>query len=107
MQSTAALNDKMKDFSDNAMKFQMDGGISAYEYKDQDEPEDHTDYKSLAGELAGHLCLAFFACISGPGAAHPLTLALCPSASSLGTAYPVMATAIALNICDAEHIMMK
>lgn len=49
-QSTAALNNKMKDFSDNAMKFQMDGGMSAYEFKDQDEPEDNIDYKSLAGE---------------------------------------------------------
>ncbi|KAK9868512.1 hypothetical protein WJX84_000615 [Apatococcus fuscideae] len=49
-QSTAALNNKMKDFSDNAMKFQMDGGMSAYEFKDQDEPEDNIDYKSLAGK---------------------------------------------------------
>ena len=52
MQSTAALNNKMKDFSDNAMKFQMDGGMSAYEYKDQEEPEDNVDYKSLMGEPA-------------------------------------------------------
>ncbi|KAK9861243.1 hypothetical protein WJX84_005000 [Apatococcus fuscideae] len=46
-QSTAALNNKMKDFSDNAMKFQMDGGMSAYEFKDPDEPEDNTDIKGL------------------------------------------------------------
>ena len=39
LQSTAALNDKMKDFSDNAMKFQMDGGMSAYEYKEAGEAE--------------------------------------------------------------------
>ena len=58
MQSTAALNDKMKDFSDNAMKFQMDGGISAYEYKDQDEPEDNVDYRSLMGELADPCALS-------------------------------------------------
>lgn len=38
----------MKDFTDNAMKFTLDGGI-AYEYKDDDEPEDNTDYKSLIG----------------------------------------------------------
>ena len=49
LQSTAALNDKMKDFSDNAMKFQMDGGMSAYEYKEAGEAEDNIDYKSLAG----------------------------------------------------------
>lgn len=48
-QSTAALNNKMKDFSDNAMKFQMDGGMSAYEFKDPDEPEDTTDIKGLMG----------------------------------------------------------
>jgi len=49
VQSTEELNAKMKDFTDNAMKFTMDGGI-AYEYKDGEEEEtDNVDYKSLAG----------------------------------------------------------
>lgn len=39
----------MQYYTDNAMKFTMDGGI-AYEYKDDDdEPEDNVDYKQLAG----------------------------------------------------------
>ncbi len=32
-QATKELNDKMQAFSENAMKFTMDGGINAYEYK--------------------------------------------------------------------------
>ena len=39
----------MTDFTDNAMKFTMDGGI-VYDYKEDDEdPDDNVDYKSLAG----------------------------------------------------------
>ena len=50
--STEELNAKMKDFTDNAMKFTLDGGI-AYEYKDDEEGEDNTDYKSLIGTQGG------------------------------------------------------
>ena len=50
--STEELNAKMKDFTDNAMKFTLDGGI-AYEYKDDEEGEDNTDYKSLIGMRGG------------------------------------------------------
>ena len=54
VRSTEELNAKMKDFTDNAMKFTMDGGI-AYEYKDEDEDEaGNIDYKSLAGWLPFH-----------------------------------------------------
>lgn len=49
VRSTEELNAKMKDFTENAMKFTMDGGI-AYDFKDQEEEEgDQTDYKSLIG----------------------------------------------------------
>jgi SWI/SNF-related matrix-associated actin-dependent regulator of chromatin subfamily A member 5 len=37
---TKALNDKMQQFTDNARKFTMDGGIeNVYEYKDDEEEE--------------------------------------------------------------------
>ena len=36
---TKALNDKMAQFTENAMQFTMDGGI-AYEFKDEDEDEE-------------------------------------------------------------------
>lgn len=49
VRSTEELNAKMKDFTENAMKFTLDGGI-AYEYKDDEEENDTTDYKSLIGE---------------------------------------------------------
>jgi hypothetical protein len=55
VQSTEELNAKMKDFTDNAMRFTMDGGI-AYEYKDgEEEDTDNVDYKSLAGSLVPSL----------------------------------------------------
>lgn len=47
-QSTEELNKKLKDFSDNAMKFQMDGGI-AYDFKEEEEDQEDIDYKQLAG----------------------------------------------------------
>lgn len=46
---TKALNDKMQQFTDNAMKFTMDGGIeNVYDFKDQ-EDEDNPDinFKAL------------------------------------------------------------
>ena len=47
-QSTEELNKKLKDFSDNAMKFQMDGGI-AYDFEEEKEDQEDIDYKQLAG----------------------------------------------------------
>lgn len=32
---TAALNNKMQQFTDNARKFTMDGGMTVYDYKDE------------------------------------------------------------------------
>lgn len=57
--STEELNKKMRDYTDNAMKFTMDGGI-AYDYKDEDdELDDNVDYKSLAGkQYKGNVCRA-------------------------------------------------
>lgn len=37
--STAELNQKLQSFSENAMKFAMDGGISAYDFAEEKEPE--------------------------------------------------------------------
>lgn len=35
------------------MKFTMDGGLSAYDYKaEEDEPEDTTNFKALAGSFS-------------------------------------------------------
>lgn len=48
---TNELNDKLAQFSENAMKFTMDGGLSAYDYKaEEDEPNLDLDIKSIAGE---------------------------------------------------------
>ncbi|KAK9820501.1 hypothetical protein WJX72_011031 [[Myrmecia] bisecta] len=48
--ATAELNNKLTEFTDNAMKFTMDGGLNAYEYKDEEEEQpDTTDYKALIG----------------------------------------------------------
>lgn len=47
---TSELNNKLAQFSENAMKFTMDGGLSAYDYKaEEDEIDDGINYKSLAG----------------------------------------------------------
>ncbi len=47
--ATEELNEKMKQYSENAMAFTMDGGI-AYEYKDEEDvPEDAPNLKALAG----------------------------------------------------------
>ncbi|CAL5219362.1 g1181 [Coccomyxa viridis] len=47
--ATEELNEKMKQYTENAMKFTMDGGI-AYEYKDDDDvPEDAPNLKAIAG----------------------------------------------------------
>ncbi|KAK9812302.1 hypothetical protein WJX73_000685 [Symbiochloris irregularis] len=47
---TDELNAKLKEYSENAMKFTMDGGFqTAYEYRDADDEPDNVDYKSLIG----------------------------------------------------------
>ena len=43
------MNAKLAQFTENAMKFTMDGGMSLDEFKDEDE-EDNTDYKKMYGE---------------------------------------------------------
>ena len=55
VRSTEELNAKMKDFTENAMKFTLDGGI-AYEFKDGEEEADNTDYKSLIGARVQPSC---------------------------------------------------
>ena len=45
------MNAKLAQFTENAMKFTMDGGMSLDEFKDEDE-EDNTDYKKMYGEPA-------------------------------------------------------
>jgi predicted PurR-regulated permease PerM len=60
--ATEELNEKMKQFTENAMKFTLDGGFNAYEFKDEDDmPEDVPNLKALAGRHALLSCyLAFF-----------------------------------------------
>lgn len=48
-QATKELNDKMKEFSENAMRFTMDGGVNLYEYKDEDKEEEGLDLKMIIG----------------------------------------------------------
>ena len=56
--ATEELNEKMKQYTENAMKFTMDGGI-AYEYKDEDDvPEDAPNLKAIAGAEC-YPCIAF------------------------------------------------
>ncbi len=46
-----ALNDKMQQFTDNAMKFTMDGGIeNVYDFK---EEEEEVSRRGMAGRLVG------------------------------------------------------
>ena len=48
---TNELNNKLAQFSENAMKFTMDGGLSAYDYKnEEDEVGEDVNFKALAGE---------------------------------------------------------
>ena len=50
-QATTELNNKLAQFSENAMKFTMDGGLSAYDYKaeEDDQETDGNTIKALAG----------------------------------------------------------
>lgn len=50
--STAELNAKLQNFSENAMKFTMDGGLSAYEFEEDKEP-DNTDQVDQLKALMG------------------------------------------------------
>ena len=48
--ATEELNNKMKQFTENAMAFTLDGGINAYEFKDEDDvPDEVPDLKQLMG----------------------------------------------------------
>ena len=42
----------MRQYTDNAKQFTMDGGFNAYDFKDDEEPGDNVDYKSLIGGSA-------------------------------------------------------
>ena len=43
----------MKQYTDNAKQFTMDGGFNAYDFKDDEEAGDNVDYKSLIGGSSG------------------------------------------------------
>ncbi len=59
--ATEELNEKMKQYTENAMKFTMDGGI-AYEYKDDDDvPEDAPNLKAIAGAHRTSPALPYYA----------------------------------------------
>jgi hypothetical protein len=52
--ATEELNNKMTQFTENAMKFTLDGGFNAYEFKEEEEaPEDAVDLKQLIGARSG------------------------------------------------------
>lgn len=47
---TEELNNKMKEYTENAMQFTMDGGVNAYEFRDEDDnAADGRDYKAMIG----------------------------------------------------------
>jgi SWI/SNF-related matrix-associated actin-dependent regulator of chromatin subfamily A member 5 len=51
--ATKELNEKMKQYTENAKAFTLDGGFNAYEYKDEDDiPDELPNYKQLAGNPA-------------------------------------------------------
>ena len=45
--TTAELNQKLQNFTDDAMKFAMDGGMSAYEFEEKKEPENKDQVDQL------------------------------------------------------------
>jgi SWI/SNF-related matrix-associated actin-dependent regulator of chromatin subfamily A member 5 len=51
--ATEELNNKMTEFTDNAMKFTLDGGFTAYDFKDPEEeqPHDPEALRALMGML--------------------------------------------------------
>jgi len=51
---TDALNEKMKEFAEGAMKFSLNGDLSAYDYRNEDEPEQTKKeiFKDLKGIMA-------------------------------------------------------
>ncbi|KAL6767714.1 hypothetical protein ACKKBF_B36355 [Auxenochlorella protothecoides x Auxenochlorella symbiontica] len=51
--STKELNDKLQNFSDDAMKFTMDGGLSAYDFADEDKEPENTDQLDQLKQLMG------------------------------------------------------
>ncbi len=53
LRATDELNEKMKQYSENAKAFTLDGGFTAYEYKDDDDmPDELPNFKQLAGDLS-------------------------------------------------------
>lgn len=50
--STAELNEKLQSFTENAMKFTMDGGMNVYEYEEE-KPADQTDQVDQLKALMG------------------------------------------------------
>ena len=48
-EETKKLNDKLKEFSENAMRFTMDGGVNLYDYKDEEKEEEKLDLKMIIG----------------------------------------------------------
>lgn len=56
------MNNKLAQFSENAMKFTMDGGLSAYDYKaEEDAAEADINFKRLAGATSNLLSSVLFA----------------------------------------------
>ena len=65
---TNELNNKLAQFSENAMKFTMDGGLSAYDYKaEEDAAEADINFKRLAGatlSTSARQCFLYIPCAS-------------------------------------------
>lgn len=51
--STAELNGKLQNFSENAMKFTMDGGMSVYEFEEKDKEPENVDQVDQLKQLMG------------------------------------------------------
>ena len=53
IKETEELNNKMKEYTEKAMNFTMDGGFNAYEFREEDDAADNVDYKQLIGASWG------------------------------------------------------
>jgi SWI/SNF-related matrix-associated actin-dependent regulator of chromatin subfamily A member 5 len=51
--STAELNGKLQNFSENAMKFTMDGGMSVYEFEEKEKEPENVDQVDQLKQLMG------------------------------------------------------
>lgn len=58
--ATEELNNKMTEFTENAMKFTLDGGFTPYEFRDADEdaPHDPDALRALMGKDSHTLVLS-------------------------------------------------